>query len=72
MPDRRLTRSTITFIPRGAAALAEAMERTGDNVTDSVNRAVQVYAHLLKLADEGQLVFVENPSTGERERLILL
>lgn len=69
---KELTRVTANFVPRAVAALDVAGEITGDNQTDVLNRSVQVYAYITKMIDEGNLLFVENPTTGARERLVLL
>lgn len=67
-----LTKVSANFVPRAIAALDLASEITGDSRTDVLNRAVQVYAYLVKAADEGSLVFVENPATGIKDRVVFL
>ena len=67
-----LTKVSANFVNRAMAALEMASEITGDNQTDVLNRSVQVYAYIAKMIDEGKLVFVEDPTTGARERLVLL
>lgn len=67
-----LTRVTANCTPRAIAALQVATEVTGDNQTDVINRSVQVYAYVSKIMAEGKLIFVEDPATGARERLVFL
>lgn len=71
-PPHSLTQVSANFIGSSMSALKIATELTGDNQTDVLNRSVQVYAYLMKILDEGNLIFVENPATGKKERLILL
>jgi len=60
------------FVARSMLALDVASQLTGDNQTDVLNRSVQVYAYLMKITEEGKLIFVEDPTTGAKERLVLL
>uniref|UniRef100_UPI003F491CA3 hypothetical protein n=1 Tax=Actinoplanes sp. CA-084688 TaxID=3239901 RepID=UPI003F491CA3 len=69
-PD--LTKISANFVPRAVAALDLAAELTNDSRTDVLNRAVQAYAYLAKMIDDGNLIFVENPITGAKERLVFL
>lgn len=57
-------RITVALRSRATAALDDAIKYTGDNTTDVVNRALQLYAHLLmeterreKHARPGTVVF---------------
>jgi len=63
---------TINLTPRSRAAANVTTEITGDNLTDTVNRAVQIYAYLMKLDGDGVLLFAEKPVDGSRERLVFL
>lgn len=67
-----LTKVSANFVKRSMLALEVASQLTGDNQTDVLNRSVQVYAYLMKVMNEGKLVFVEDPTTGVKERLVLL
>lgn len=67
-----LTRVTANFVPRAMVALDVAVEVTGDTRTDCLNRAIQVYALIVRCDQLGELVFIENPTTGERQRVVLL
>ncbi|MFB6392695.1 hypothetical protein [Polymorphospora lycopeni] len=46
-PPDNLTKLTVNLIPSAVAALDTAATRSGDNRTDSLTRAIQVYAELL-------------------------
>lgn len=71
-PDRRaLARVTVPLTPRTDRALDAAVQITGDTQTHVLNRALQVYAHLQGLAEQGWSVYLEDPATGERDNLIL-
>jgi hypothetical protein len=72
MPRRPLRKSTVNLVPRAVASAEYLEETTGDNLTDTVNRALQIYAYITKMEQEGRLIFVEHPASGTRERLVLL
>jgi len=67
-----LTKISANFVNRAVVALELASEITGDNQTDVLNRSVQVYAYITKMIDDGKLIFMEDPATGAKERLVLL
>jgi hypothetical protein len=67
-----LTKVSANFVPRAVQALELASALTGDSRTDVLNRAVQMYAYLAKMMEEGNLVFVENPTTHAKERIVFL
>ena len=46
---RRLERITVNLTPRSSSALDLAVELTGDTKTDTINRAIQIYAYLEKV-----------------------
>jgi len=48
-----LTQWTGNLTPLTAEALAAAVEQTGLSRTDTINRAVQMYAQLIQAHDEG-------------------
>lgn len=56
-----LTRMTAYLTARGATALAEASHRTGDSLTDTLNRALAVYAILVERADREGVTEVTLP-----------
>jgi len=74
-PSKRqpeLTKVSANFVPRAVAALDLASEITGDTRTDVLNRAIQVYAYLAKVLEDGNRIFVENPTTGAKDRVVFL
>lgn len=66
-----LTRLTVNLIPKAAAALDEAVELSGDSRTDTINRAVQAYAFMLK-AHQGGGFYVRQGPGGELFRVEFL
>lgn len=67
-----LTKVSVNLTPRSVIALHVATALTEDNQTDVVNRAVQLYAYVCLLEKKGRLLFSDDPTTGVRERLVLL
>ena len=67
----RLERITANLTPRTSAALKLTVEVTGDSKTDTLNRAIQVYAYLMDLTAKGGLVFVQEDK-GELQRLMMI
>jgi hypothetical protein len=65
-----LTKFTINLVRRAVRALEIATQVTGDNRTDTFNRAIQVYAYIVKAEEEGKSVFIVGPD-GTKERLLL-
>lgn len=59
-----LTKLTVNLVPRAVAALQAAAETTGDTRTDTVNRALQMYATLCAAADSGYVQLRFRDSTG--------
>jgi hypothetical protein len=64
-----LTKVSANFLPRSMVALEAAAELSGDNHTDCLNRAIQVYAYVEQLRVEGKELQVVDPETGVVERL---
>jgi hypothetical protein len=54
-------RVTVNLIPRAAQALHEASDLTGDSKTDTINRALQVYAYLEAITARGGEILVREP-----------
>jgi hypothetical protein len=71
-PSQALTKVTANLVQRALTALNAASEITGDNRTDVINRSLQVYWFLMKAIQDGKLIFVKDPKTGEIERLVIL
>ena len=67
-----LTKITANLVPRAVVALNHASGTTGDNRTDVINRALQVYAFISDAIDQGKLIIIEDPQTGDRERVVML
>lgn len=71
-PPQVLTKVTANLIPRALSALNGAAGATGDNRTDVINRSLQVYAYIVTAVNDGKLIFLEDPTSGARERLVIL
>jgi hypothetical protein len=54
MTDLDLTRLTVNLTPRSVKALHVAAEMTELSRTDTVNRALQIYAAMVKSAADGR------------------
>lgn len=67
-----LERVTVNLTPRSSAALELAVRLTGDTKTDTINRALQVYAYLEQVARNGGSVHVREAKGDEMERLKFL
>ncbi|MEU8609372.1 hypothetical protein AB0C29_15350 [Actinoplanes sp. NPDC048791] len=65
-----LTKFTINLVRRAVRALEIATDVTGDNRTDTFNRAIQVYAYIVKAEQEGKEIYTIGPD-GQKERLLL-
>ena len=66
-----LTKLTALLVPRAVAALNDAADLSGDTRTDVLNRAVQVYAFILKEQAEGRrLALVDEDGTIGWVRLL--
>lgn len=61
-PSRRRPRVRIPLGPHWAA---------GDSKTDTVNRAVQLYAFIVAAQAAGQDVLIRTPGSDELEKIIL-
>jgi len=71
-PGGSLERVTVNLTLRSSQALDEAVRLTGDTKTDAINRAVQLYAFVEKVIDQGGSVYVRDAESGELERLRFL
>jgi hypothetical protein len=67
-----LTRVTVNLTPRSVGSLENAVKRTGDSRTDTINRALQVYDLVLELLErsDGRSLRVKHPD-GETERIYI-
>jgi hypothetical protein len=66
---RRLERITVNLTPRSSSALDLAVELTGDTKTDTINRAIQIYAYLEKVIRDGGSVHIRAEEGADLERL---
>ena len=64
-----LERITVNLTGRASRALDLATELTGDTKTDTVNRALQVYAYLEQVTARGGSIHVRETAESELERL---
>ena len=65
----QLERVTVNLIPRAWRALELATELTGDTKTDTINRALQIYAYMEQVNARGGSVYVKEAPDFEIERL---
>jgi len=65
-----LERVTVNLAPRAARALEKAVRVTGDTKTDTINRALQVYAYLEEVWNNGGEVLVRK-SPDDKEVTVL-
>lgn len=70
--DSGLTRVTVNLTPRSITALERTSRATGDTKTDTINRALQVYALVQELADRGGGSIKVVHEDGAVERIHLL
>jgi hypothetical protein len=67
-----LERVAVNVTGRASRALDLATELTGDTKTDTLNRALQVYAYLEQLAARGGSVYVREAAGSQLELLKVL
>ncbi|WP_233574272.1 ribbon-helix-helix domain-containing protein [Amycolatopsis panacis] len=61
-----LERVTVNLAPRASRALENAVKLTGDSKTDTINRALQVYAYLEEVWDnQGEVLIRSKPDSTE-------
>jgi hypothetical protein len=67
-----LTRVTVNLTPRSVTALERTSRTTGDSKTDTINRALQVYALIQEMAERnnGSLRIVHEDGSTERIHLL--
>lgn len=76
-PDARvssggLRRITLNLTPRACTALEQAVKLTGDSKTDTLNRAIQVYAYIMNVTQNGGDLYLRDKGQDELERLLLV
>jgi hypothetical protein len=67
-----LRRITINLTPRAWEALERAVKLTGDSKTDTINRALHVYAYIVNITKNDGDVYVRDGGHDELERLLLI
>jgi len=67
--DDGLVRLTVDLTTSAYDSLEEAVKATGDNRTDTVNRALLIYAHVQRLADAGGGTVTLSTKDGKKTRL---
>jgi hypothetical protein len=75
-PDERghggggpLERVTVNLIARASRALQRVSDLTGDSKTDTINRALQVYAYLEEISADGGNIYVRETKDSELQLL---
>lgn len=69
--ERGPQRVTVNLSARSAAALDETSQRAGETKTDTINKALQLYAEMRKMLDEGGALYIREPGSKEIERIRL-
>lgn len=64
-PHGPLERITVNLTARAARALEQAAGLTGDSKTDTINRALQIYAYLEQINQDGGEIYVQTSPDGE-------
>lgn len=64
-----LERVTVNLIARASRALQQVSQLTGDTKTDSINRAIQIFAYLEEINSSGGAVYVRESPDSELVRL---
>jgi hypothetical protein len=67
--NARLERVTVNLTPRAWQALNQAVKLTGDSKTDTINRALQLYAYLEEITQSGGALYVRSSGQKELEQL---
>lgn len=67
-----LQRVTVNLTPRAYEALKQAEKLTGDSRTDTINRAIHVYAYIMNITQNDGAVYVRDNGSSELERLQIL
>jgi hypothetical protein len=64
-----LERVTVNLTNRSSKALDVATGLTGDSKTDTINRALQIYAFLEEVTSKGGSIYVKESGDTELQRL---
>lgn len=65
-------RVTVNLTEKAAQAMGEIVEITGDNKTDSINRALIIYAEFVRVIQDGGAVYLREAGAREPERVRFL
>ena len=60
-----LERVTVNLTSQSSRALEIAAQLTGDTKTDTINRAVQLYAYLEQVTQDGGAIYVQESADDE-------
>jgi hypothetical protein len=71
-PRPHMERVTVNLTARASQALRESVELTGDTKTDTINRALLIYAFLQGVMQEGGAVYTRESDAAELERVRFL
>ncbi|MFD7068265.1 hypothetical protein ACFV97_13660 [Streptomyces sp. NPDC059913] len=66
-----LERVTVNLTGRASKALERAVELTGDSKTDSINRALSVYAYIEQVLSEGGSIMVSETPDSPPQKLLI-
>jgi hypothetical protein len=64
-----LERVTVNLVSKASRALQVVSELTGDTKTDSINRAIQIYAYLEDLTAQGGTIYIRQSDGDELQQL---
>jgi hypothetical protein len=67
-----LRRVTVNLTERSSNALDLAIDLKHDTLTDTVNRALQVYAYLVTRLDKDDQLYILDHVTGETDKILFL
>lgn len=67
-----LRRITVNLTPRACEALDRAVKLTRDSKTDTINRALQVYAYVVNVTENGGELYVRDGGHEDLERLVMI
>jgi hypothetical protein len=65
-------RVTVNLTERAAHAMADVADLTGDNKTDSINRALIIYAEIVRVTHGGGALYWREKEGADLERLRFL
>lgn len=69
VPATRLVRVTVNLTPRAAHALDLAAELSKDSKTDTINRAIQVYAYLEQINVRGGAIYIQESENSKMKEV---